>query len=166
MANELLSGGKSRKRQVRPVRKDGWTQAKRRIFLDHLAATCNVRRSAETAGMGEHGAYALRRRDPAFAAQWQAAIEHGYATIEATLMARALAPPDATLPERQEGDPLTPDPAGMDTELALGLLKWRDQGERRTKRVGPPPRVATREELTQALLARIARVKQRRAGRQ
>jgi hypothetical protein len=68
----------------------GWTKAKRTRFLDTLAATAHVRMAAKAAGMGPQAAYKLRRRDPAFAALWAAALELGYERLETGLLARAL----------------------------------------------------------------------------
>lgn len=52
----------------------GWTKAKRQIFLDHLAATCNVTGAATAAGMSDRGAHLLRQRDPEFAELWREAL--------------------------------------------------------------------------------------------
>ena len=54
-------------------RRDGWTPFTRRLFLEVLAETGRVSRACEYAGMSESGAYALRARDPLFAAGWDAA---------------------------------------------------------------------------------------------
>ena len=68
----------------------GWTKAKRTRFLDTLAATAHVRMAAKAAEMGPQSAYKLRRRDPTFAALWDAAREQGYERLETALLARAL----------------------------------------------------------------------------
>jgi hypothetical protein len=167
MSEKMASGGKGRKVQVRKAREDGWTEGKRRIFLDHLAATCNVRASVAAAGMREHSAYALRRRDAAFAEQWQAAIATGYAAIEAMLMARALGndddPPGDGPPEPD--DPPPPDMGGMDTSLALELLRRRDNPGPARGRSGAPLRSATSKELVEALTQRIVALQRRKRVR-
>lgn len=57
-----------------PRRHDGWTAPKQRLFLTTLAETGIVYRAAAAAGMSHQSAYALRRRSPAFAAAWSAAV--------------------------------------------------------------------------------------------
>ena len=168
----LVSGGKSRALQVRPVRKDGWTAARRRMFLDHLSASCNVRASARAAGMGEHSAYALRRRDPEFAAGWQAAIEAGYDNLRAALIARAMGEP-APLPGGDggsedgdgggEGEAALPDPATMDPQLAIELMRLHQSTlQGRTKRPGGRLRSPSKTELAAELMKLIRAVKRRR----
>lgn len=75
--------------QVRAVRRDGWTKARRLVFLEHLAATCNVTLSAEAAGMDGKGVYRLRQRDSGFRAAWADALREGYAALELELLHRA-----------------------------------------------------------------------------
>ena len=53
----------------RPRRTGEWTDAKAVTFIVTLAAAC--------AGMSRKSAYALRGRDPAFAAAWDAAWDAG-----------------------------------------------------------------------------------------
>lgn len=65
MTDELIVSGKNRRLQKR-VRSDGWTPRKRKIFLEHLAATSNVTASAAEAGMSASGVYQLRLRDILF----------------------------------------------------------------------------------------------------
>ena len=85
------AGGKAGGRlQVRKAAKGGWTPAKRAAFLEHLAATCNIAASARAVGMAPRGAHALKARDAVFAADWAAAIEAAYETLEARLLAYAL----------------------------------------------------------------------------
>ena len=165
----LVSGGKSRAVQVRQVRKDGWTAGRRRTFLDHLSATCNVRASAAAAGMGEHSAYALRRRDPEFAGEWQAAIEAGYDNLRAALISRAMGEP--TPPVESDGEesiegphgPPLPLASSLDPQLAIELMRLHQatlQG--RTKRPGGRLRSPSKKELAAELMKLIAAVKRRR----
>lgn len=123
MADEVVTGGRDRKIQKRAQRGDGWTAKRRVIFLDHLAATCNVTQASRAAGMWNNSVYALRQRDPAFAAQWQAALCAGYARLEAMLIERATL--GARAPDAEAlalGETPVPDAATMDTELAKWLL--------------------------------------------
>jgi len=54
----------------------------RRLFLDTLADTSNVTRSAEAAGINPARAYLVRRVEPEFARQWRAALLEGYENLE------------------------------------------------------------------------------------
>ena len=59
---------------VRKARHDGWTAARREIFLDHYAEHGVATEACRAAGMDEGAAYRLCRRDPEFAAQYAAAF--------------------------------------------------------------------------------------------
>lgn len=142
---------------IRRIRRDGWTKAARAVFLDHLAATCNVRASAQAAGRGYHSVYGLRRRDPDFAAAWEAAIETGYARLEAMMLARAsgtggtAAIDNAIDPETL---PEPPDIDRMDSEMGMRLLalhRKRGPNDRGRK----PFRRVSQSEVEQALLKRL-----------
>lgn len=64
--------------RVRP-RKDGWTEAKQRLFIEQLADTACVEAAARAVDMSVQSAYALRRAPggESFAAAWNAAIQQG-----------------------------------------------------------------------------------------
>lgn len=51
-----------------------WTQAKAVTFIVTLAARRSVTLAAQRSGMSRKAAYALKHRNPAFAAAWNAAI--------------------------------------------------------------------------------------------
>jgi hypothetical protein len=70
------------------IRDEGhrWNERAEAIFLDHLAASSNVSWSAAQAGFVTDTVYKYRRRDPAFAAKWQVALEQGYARLEMELV--------------------------------------------------------------------------------
>lgn len=57
------------------MRRDGWTPERRWRFLDSLAAGIDVRRACAAVGMSREGAYRLRRREPAFARDWDSALQ-------------------------------------------------------------------------------------------
>lgn len=63
----------------RKPRKDGWSEAKQRLFIEMLADTGCVETAAGAVRMSAQGAYALRRAPggEAFAAAWQAAVQQG-----------------------------------------------------------------------------------------
>ena len=56
------------------VRHDGWTGERMATFCEKLAETAVVADACDAAGMGISGAYAARRRNPVFAAAWDAAL--------------------------------------------------------------------------------------------
>ena len=62
-----------------------WSAGKIVTFIVTLAATRIVTRAARAAGMSRKAAYALRQRDPAFRAAWNAAmgIRQGDAAVRA-----------------------------------------------------------------------------------
>ncbi|WP_255326166.1 hypothetical protein [Sphingobium sp. EM0848] len=76
--------------QLRPVRRDGWTPARRKLFMEALAATCNVAEAARAAGKSSSSAYAQKQRDPGFAREWQQALCVAYDELEALLLRQSL----------------------------------------------------------------------------
>lgn len=66
----------------------------RTYFLAELVETSNVSASAEKAKISTSRAYKVRREDPAFAAQWRAALCEGYENLEMELLGY-LRKPDA-----------------------------------------------------------------------
>ncbi len=157
-----VGGGNRRRVQVRKVREGGWTQERRRAFLDQLAACSNVTRAVKAVGLSNAAAYELRARDPEFAAAWDEALETGYTTLESMMLERATGPRTGYAP----GETEVPDPAGMDSELALSLLRLRRSVRRSgAGQSGPRPRKAGIDELTQAILAKLEVLSQRRKRR-
>jgi len=106
-----------------------WTEAAEAIFLDALAASCNVTHAAETAGFSREAIYARRRRDPAFAQGWQEALVQGHARLEAGLVAAAIATVEGRAP-----DPDFPIPPMSVAEViaVLKLHRAAVQGEGRS----------------------------------
>lgn len=156
------TGAKGRRVQLRAQRATGWTKAKRATFLDHLAATCNVRRSAAAAGIPTPNVYALKRCDPAFAALWAAALEAGYEQIETQLLARAIGANPAGLGESAGGDdPPAPDGDAFDPQLAIKVLAARGQRPGRPR--GPAGNRATIEQVRATLLVKLAALNARLA---
>ncbi|WEK47403.1 MAG: hypothetical protein P0Y56_03705 [Candidatus Andeanibacterium colombiense] len=73
------------------IRTEGkrWSQGSERKFLEELCATCNVTAAAEAAQFSTTAVYNRRKKNPGFAAEWQAAVEQGYARLEAMLIENA-----------------------------------------------------------------------------
>jgi hypothetical protein len=68
---------------ARAERQDGWTGAKRKLFLDVLADTGVVTDACRATGMSRRSAYALRNsaRGRAFRLGWDAALLHSAASV-------------------------------------------------------------------------------------
>lgn len=160
---QTIRRGRIGEPKVAKERAGSWTAAARAVFLEHLAATCHVTNACRAAGRNVKGLYALRRRDPIFAAQWQAALEMGWDRLEAALLEHAIAPLDAAEPI----DADTPR-AAFDPTLAMKLLalhRTRDgRGGRAAKTGGAPPGRATEAETDAAILAALARIDARQGG--
>jgi hypothetical protein len=75
-----------------------WSDKAEALFLEELAATCNVRAAAAACGFSTVAIYKRRMRWPAFAEAWALAIEQGYANLEAMLVERAT---DSLLPSAE-----------------------------------------------------------------
>ncbi|WP_432768338.1 MAG: hypothetical protein HEQ22_13055 [Sphingopyxis sp.] len=134
----------------------------KQLFIDALAATCNVRRAAATAGFSYSGAYKMRRHEAGFAEAWQGALETGYARLEMALVERAILTVEA-LPEE---DPAAPPVVGtMTVAQAMDVLnRHRATVERgRARQVRPRKgERPTAEETNAVFLARIAIMERQR----
>lgn len=160
-ANDEIAANQVGPAQLRKAKPHSWTRARRAAFLTELAHSCNVSRAHKAAGMGERGAYALRRRDSAFARQWQTALELGYERLEMALLRRALEVlGELELDERAE--PVEK----MTVAQAIDVMNLHrrsvQQGRAHQRQLC---HVATQEETDAVLLKRIAMVERQRARR-
>ena len=146
------AGGKDGPQRV-ASRGKRWTEAAEALFLDALAASCNVRHSAETAGFSTRAVYARRRRDAAFAAHWQQALEQGHARLEAGLVAAAIATIEGRMP-----DPDFPIPpmSVADVIAVLKLHRASVHGEGRSPGWRGRPRRL--EEVKASILKKLAAI--------
>ena len=94
-----------------------WSEETEEQFLDVLAATCNVRFSAEAAGVGHTSVYRQRRLRPDFARKWQAVLEQSYDRLDMALIEAANAAIEGGLPD---GDRPFPE---MTIDQAIRLLQ-------------------------------------------
>lgn len=139
--------------QVVKSRRAVFGKARKRRFLDELAMTCNVTQSAAAAGVTPSCVYQARQRDPEFRADWQVALEQGYARIEAMLLERATA---LTPEPGEEPNPAEP----IDRDLALHLLREHKKGlAGKVTREGPPPHGAAWREVEEYFTARLRALK-------
>ena len=143
------AGGKDGPQVIRS-KGDRWTEEAEAVFLDHLAASCNVLASCEAAGFCNTSVYKRRREDAAFAQRWQAALEQGYLRIEMALVRRAAEALEGFAP-----DPDTPIPV-MTVEQAIKVL----DRHRATVEGGPPSRrrwtrPRTLDEVSDSILRKL-----------
>ena len=84
-ANRKVPGSKSSVGNVnREPRNTRWPIH----FLEYLAESSNVTRSAERAGIAVSKVYKKRREDPEFARKWLAALWEGYTHLEMEILRR------------------------------------------------------------------------------
>ena len=95
-----------------------WTTARKTRFLDELALTCNVAKSARAAKVTDSSAYRLRERSEAFREAWAVALRIGYERLELSLLEQALN--DAGAPPLPPADAKAREAANR---LALNLLQ-------------------------------------------
>jgi hypothetical protein len=137
---------------LKVVRSTGarWTEAAADMFLDRLAASCNVMLAADAAGFRVETVYKHRREDPVFAQRWQAALEQGYARIEMALVRRAADAMEGLAP-----DPATPIPE-MTVDQALKVLSRHRasvEGRGRGRRGWTRPR--SLDEVSESILVKL-----------
>ena len=157
----IVSDGKGGLRK-QATRRNAITTKSQIVFLDHLAATCNVIGSARTANVYPASLYKLRRNDAEFAEQWQRSLESGYATLEGLLLARArlsLALPDDDVMADNAEAPL-PDGEKLDPEYALKLLSLHRRVVRGGSRdAGSPLRRSDEEQTFNLLMKKLDTLK-------
>ncbi len=83
---------RSKRVKIAPMLKEGEGPSVNRHwrshFLDFLAESSNVTKSAERAGVNPSRAYKLRREDPEFARAWLVALWEGYSHLEMEILRR------------------------------------------------------------------------------
>lgn len=153
----VTTPGNGRRVQVRKSTPGAFTDAKKRIVLDQLAACCNVTRAAAAAGVSTNTVNYHRRRDPVFAAACAEAIEAGYEALESAMLERARFGPGEAGALYPPGDSEVPGAETVDSALALHLLSLRHKAPgRRTGDAGPRPQRVSEKALTQSILEKLA----------
>lgn len=158
-----IGGGPARPVQRRKPRVNGWTMARRKTFLEELAASCNVWRAAAAAGMLPGSVYRLRKREPQFAEQWQAALELGYERLEMALLRRAIEAVEGLTPgaDEEAKQPVEK----MTVAEAMALLRQHRasvEGGRARGHRAHARHVVTQQEVDAILITRMRMVKDRR----
>jgi hypothetical protein len=131
------------RRRMRHVRFD---DRRKGIFLASFARNADAIAAAAAAGVCERTVYYHLRRDAEFAAAFQAALDEGYASLEAEA-ARERLEAQARLRAAQEqaeagGDPLPPGAEGAEFDRTMKLLaRWeRRHGQLGLREVRPDRR--------------------------
>lgn len=135
-----------------------WSQEAEARFLGELAATANVRAAAAAAGFSTTAIYRRRGQWPGFRAAWDAALDQGYARIEALLIAGACDALSGVEAGAGDGPPVTgvgdgpPLAAPMTVDQAMNLLKLH----RASARGGAPQRYDARAKPADAATVRAS----------
>ena len=106
------------------VRHDGWTGEKIATFCETLAETAVVADACEAARMGISGAYAARRRNPVFAAAWDAALSIARERLADTLLARSM---EGNIEQIYKDGELVGERHVLDNRLGLAILRRLDR---------------------------------------
>lgn len=123
------------RRRIRHVRFD---ERRKGVFLVHFARSCDLLAAAAAAGVCERTVFNHRRSDPVFAEAFQAALEEGYAWLDAEALRQRLEA-QARLRAAIEaaeagGEPLAPEAEGVEFDRTMKLLaRW----DRKDGRLGP-----------------------------
>ncbi len=137
-----------------------WCDEDEEIFLDCLAATCNVSLACEQADVAHVTVYRQRKNRADFALKWQAALEQGYAALEMGLVEAATR---SLRGELARGPVLV---APMSAETALRVLNAHRAAVIGRGKVGgwqAPP--LTLEAVQDGILHKIAVIKRGRRSR-
>jgi hypothetical protein len=143
---------------VEKQKKPRFSKARKKLFLDWFAATCNVRLAARKVGISQATAYRNRMSDPDFAEAWGRALEQGYVRLETKLLEMQFEAVENPLEFDPGFDPATdfPDQTLTDPETALALLRQHRANSAKGRSSGMPGgRVATDAEVRLALVKRL-----------
>lgn len=117
---DILARGSDGRAILRKPRKQGWTGAKAKAFLQHLRISCNVAASCRKAGVGETAVYNRRKIDAAFRAEWGAAIAEAVDRLEILLLERAM---KGTRVEKRARDGAVIKTVQYPDRIALALIR-------------------------------------------
>jgi hypothetical protein len=122
--------------QRKAPRRNGWTPARRAVFLDTLAQSCNATLAAREAGMQAKSARALKKRDGEFARLWGEAIEQGAERLREEVLASQLGQiPSGDNPTTVG---MSPPATPFDPLTAIAVLKVHGGfGDRRVRQARP-----------------------------
>jgi hypothetical protein len=111
----------------------GWTPFARRLFLEVLAETGRVSTACEYTRLTRQSAYALRARDPVFAAGWDAAWELARAPLADALYEKAVDGVTDTITRNGE---VVAERHRFDSRLSIAVLHRLDKRCDRAEELG------------------------------
>jgi hypothetical protein len=125
------------RRKLRNVRFD---EQRRQLFLAHFAWSCDTREAAAAAGVCESTVSLHRRNDPAFEAEFRAALDRGYVLLEAEALRQRLEAQRRLREALEASEPAAPVPSDLAAEFerVLKLLARWDRKPRRPERQASP----------------------------
>lgn len=152
------------------LRRDGWNEARRKLFLRALSETGSVTDACARARISSTSAYALREKCARFAADWQAALETQAITIEQAAYERAVLGWEEPIVHGGKvvahrwrySDSLLRALVLREQRTGTGAAETERNGGARRGTVYQKP-VATREETNAALMKALAAAKRRMA---
>ncbi|HEY8593030.1 MAG TPA: hypothetical protein VIL42_09240 [Sphingomicrobium sp.] len=107
-----------------PARHDGWTGERIAAFLEALSSTGMVTEACRAAGMHRDSAYALRDRDPVFAAAMAAALARSRSVVADGLLERSIT---GTVEHYYRDGVLVGERRHYESWLGLAVLKRLDK---------------------------------------
>jgi hypothetical protein len=138
--------------QVVATKGGRWSDEAETVFLDHLAATCNVMLSAKACGFSTQALYMRRRNDPTFMQRWDAALAQGYAHLEALMVQRAIEVFEGFAPD-PEAPARIPEVSVQDALILLGHHRRKIEGGPRSRREWARPR--SLDEVRESILRKL-----------
>ena len=121
--------------ETRHYRHDGWTPAARASFLDTLARSGVVTDACHEVQLSSQAAYALRNRDPLFAAGWDAALSMARTRLADDLFHRAV---HGTVDQIWKDGEVVAERHRHDNRLSIAVLNRLDARFDRAERFGDP----------------------------
>jgi hypothetical protein len=152
----VVPGSGGREWRLRKPRRNDFSRRRKRIYLEHFAATGDARASAAAAGVSKGTVSNHKLSDPAFRDGCEQALAEAYATLEALAVRQRLA-----AMERIDFDPgKEAPPSGLDPEAefarTMELLREHKRSRAAMKSAsGRPPERWSFEESMAALEKRL-----------
>lgn len=160
-----IQPNKHRTLQVTQSRRKLFGRAAKQDFLEWFAATANLGWSARQAGFNYKTVLRHRMNDPVFAADYDRALEQGFARLQAQQLETKI---EGEAPIGIEGDRDAPEMQQMDPDRAILLLREHGRylagpraGAGAARKQGRRPRVATAEEVRAEMAKALAAFEKR-----
>src|SRR5690242_13151457 len=116
-------------------------------FCETLAETAVVAEACDAARMGVSGAYAARRRNPVFAAAWDAALSIARERLADTLLARSM---ECNVEQIYKDGELVGERHVIDNRLGLAILRRLDRLAETRLALHPNPPASARAERSRS----------------